>query len=126
MSVLFSRVEILLERNDGLLQQTGFLHAGAITSVVDSACGYAALTLMPEGNEVLSVEFKINLMSPAADDAYLAIGIVERSGRTLSICRGELRPVDNPDKLVALMQATMITVAPDATASDDDDRQPMI
>lgn len=104
-------VHIDLPFRADLTQQAGFLHAGVVTSVVDSACGYAALTRMPEGHEVLSVEFKINLMAPARGDLFRAVGKVVRAGRTLSVCTGEVFAVggDVP-KTIALMQATMIAV----------------
>ena len=94
-----------------LCQQNGFLHAGVVTSVADSACGYAALTLMPAGSDVLSVEFKINLLAPARGDRLVADARVVRSGRTLTVCQAEVHTVEagRPDVAVALMQATMIT-----------------
>jgi len=93
-----------------LTQQHGFLHAGVVTSVIDSACGYAALTLMPPGMEVLSVEFKVNLLAPAHGSAFQAHGRVVRAGRTLTVCTGELR-VRGVESVVAMMQATMMAVA---------------
>ena len=92
-------------------QQHGYLHAGAITSIVDSACGYAALTLMPEGFEVLTVEFKVNLLSPAIGPRFRAVGRVLRAGRTISVCSGEVLALDGQGpKTVALMQATMMAM----------------
>jgi uncharacterized protein (TIGR00369 family) len=92
-----------------LTQQHGFLHAGVVTSVIDSACGYAALTLMPPDRAVLSVEFKVNLLVPAQGPAFLARGRVVRAGRTLTVCTGELRVVGS-ESVVAMMQATMMAV----------------
>jgi len=92
-----------------LTQQHGFLHAGVVTAVVDSACGYAALTLMPPGAAVLTVEFKVNLLAPARGAGFRAQGRVERAGRTLTVCTGELRAADS-DAVIALMQATMMAV----------------
>ena len=92
-----------------LTQQHGFLHAGVVTSVIDSACGYAALTLMPPDRAVLSVEFKVNLLAPAQASAFEARGRVVRAGRTLTVCTGELRAVGS-ESVVALMQATMMAV----------------
>ena len=104
-------VDILLPYRPDLTQQHGFVHAGAVTSVVDSACGYAAFTLMPADAGVLSVEFKINLVAPARGDELIARGRVERPGRTLSTCRGEVMArTDGEEKLVAVMLATMMTV----------------
>jgi uncharacterized protein (TIGR00369 family) len=93
-----------------LCQQNGFVHAGAITTIADSACGYAALTNMPEGSDVLTVEFKVNLLSPARGAWFRATGSVVRAGRTLTVCSADV--VTDEGKAVALMQATMITVAP--------------
>lgn len=105
-----------------LTQQHGFLHAGILTTVMDTACGYAALSLMERGAAVLSVEFKINLLAPARGNRFYAIGRVVRSGRTLTVvsgeCRvadtdGEVQPGAKPDTtgaLVATMTGTMIAV----------------
>jgi uncharacterized protein (TIGR00369 family) len=92
-----------------LTQQHGFLHAGVVTSVIDSACGYAALTLMPPDRAVLSVEFKVNLIAPAQGATFQARGRVVRVGRTLTVCTGDLRVVGS-DSVVAMMQATMMAV----------------
>jgi uncharacterized protein (TIGR00369 family) len=94
-----------------LTQQHGFLHAGAVASAADSACGYAALSLMPAGAGVLSVEFKINLMKPAAGTLFRAVGQVVRAGKTLTICTGEVQAErDGATSVIALMQATLMTV----------------
>ncbi len=104
-------VAIALPFRADLTQQHGFLHAGVVTSVVDSACGYAALTVMQPGVGVLSVEFKVNLLAPATGTEFLAVGRVVRSGRTLVVCAGELRAIgDERDTVVALMQGTMMAV----------------
>lgn len=107
-----------------LCQQNGFVHAGAITTAADSACGYAALTLLPAGSDVLTVEFKVNLLRPAAGERFLAIGTVVRSGRTLTVCSAEVVAHGAGDapggagepKAVALMQATLMAVSPSRTA----------
>ena len=94
-----------------LTQQHGFLHAGAVTAVIDSACGYAALSLMPPDTAVLSVEFKLNLLAPAVGEYFRGVGRVLRAGRTLSVCTGELRALQPTGEIVvAVMQATMMTV----------------
>lgn len=96
---------------EALTQQAGFVHAGAITAMADSACGYAALTRMPEGREVLSVEFKVNLMAPARGERFEATGRVVRAGRTLTVCTAEVVAFEGEAATtVALMQATMIAV----------------
>jgi uncharacterized protein (TIGR00369 family) len=102
-------VEITMPFSSALTQQHGFLHAAAVTAIVDSACGYAALTLMPEGTEVLSVEFKMNLLSPAVGTRFRAVGTVARAGRTVTVCQGEVFALqDDREKRVAIMTATMI------------------
>ena len=98
-------VDIELPFRADLLQQTGTLHAGVITAIADSACGYAALTLMPAGAEVWSVEFKINLLAPAAGRRFLARARVVRSGRTLTVCTAE---VATDERVVAIMTGTFI------------------
>lgn len=106
--VLPGEVAVAVSHRADLTQQHGFLHAGAVISVIDSACGYAALTLMEPGAAVLAVEFKVNLLAPASGAEFLAVGRVLRAGRTLTVCSGELR--DERDVLVALVQGTMMTV----------------
>ncbi|GJM40977.1 MAG: thioesterase [Ardenticatenaceae bacterium] len=93
-----------------LSQQHGFVHAGATTAIVDTACGYAALTLMPPGSEVITVEFKMNLLAPALGVKMIASGRVVRPGRTLTVCQGELFGEDEAGtrKRCALMTATLI------------------
>ena len=109
--ILPGEVTINLPFHEKLTQQDGFLHAGIVTTIVDSACGYAAFTLMPLGSRVLSVEFKVNLMSPAVGERFVAIGKVIKTGRTISVCSGEVFAVQcEESKLVALMQATMIRI----------------
>lgn len=107
-------VQIALPFSPHLSQQHGYLHAGAISSIVDSACGYAALTQAPPGQEVVTAEFKINLMRPAVGTRFLAIGRVSQAGRLLAVCTGEVHAFaqdGGPHKVVALMQATMVYVA---------------
>ena len=109
-SVRPGEVVIELPFRADLVQQHGFLHAGVVTAVVDSACGYAALSLMPAGAAVLSVEFKVNLLKPAAGASFRAVGQVIRAGRTLTVCSGELEAIGHERSVVAVMQATMMTV----------------
>lgn len=107
-------VHIAMPNSPAVSQQQGFVHAGAITSIVDSACGYAALSLAAPGFEVVSAEFKINLMRPAIGTHFLAVGKVQNAGRLLTVCSGEVRALLSEDardfKVVALMQATMVLV----------------
>ena len=107
-------VTIRLPFDDRLTQQNGYLHAGVVTSVLDSACGYAAFTLVPTGSNILSVEFKVNLLSPAKGDAFLATGRVLKAGKTLTICEGELTAFEGQgeEKVVAIMTATMMVMRP--------------
>ena len=104
-------VQIAMPFSKHLSQQQGFIHAGAVTSIVDSACGYAALTKAPAGCEVVTAEFKINLLRPAIGDRFVAIGKVTNAGKMLTVCTGEVHAytVDS-SKLVALMQATIVNV----------------
>ena len=94
--------------SEGLTQQHGFFHAGVLTTIADSACGYAALTMMPEGREVLTVEFKVNFLRPANTHKIIARGSVVHSGKTLTVCNGEVFD-ETGSKLLAKMTATMIT-----------------
>ena len=104
-------VEIELPFREDLTQQHGYLHAGVVTTVVDSACGYAAMSLTPPGAEVLSVEFKINLLSPATGERLFARAGVKRAGRNITVCVGDAFVVNaGREKLVATMLATMMIV----------------
>jgi uncharacterized protein (TIGR00369 family) len=104
-------VDVRLPFRAELTQQHGFLHAGAMTTVVDSACGYAALTLMPAGAAVLTVEFKVNLMAPGKGESVVARGRVLKAGRTLTTCAGDVFAIaGGEEKLVITMLATMMTV----------------
>lgn len=95
-------------------QQDGFLHAGIVTTLMDSACGYAAYTLMPADSRVLSVEFKVNFLNPARGERFRAEGRVIKSGRTISVCEGKLFALQNrQETLTAMMQATMICILKD-------------
>lgn len=110
-SVAPGAVEIELPYRADLCQQDGFLHAGIVTTILDSACGYAAYTLMPVGARVLSVEFKINFLAPAVGDRFIARGSVARAGRTVTVCTGEVVAVSqDSERVIALMQATMMAV----------------
>jgi uncharacterized protein (TIGR00369 family) len=111
VSVRPGEVTIGFDFREDLTQQHGFMHAGAVTAVVDSACGYAALSLMDEGTGVLAVEFKVNLLAPAVGQRFEAVGRVVRSGRTITVCAGELRAIDlDRVTVVAVMQGTMMTL----------------
>lgn len=106
--VAAGEVDIALAFRADLCQQHGFIHAGVITTVLDSACGYSAFTLMPADAEVMTVEYKVNFLSPAAGERFLARGRVVRAGRNLSVVTGEVIATQGGrDKTVCLMQATM-------------------
>ena len=136
-SIELGEVVIQLPNGEGISQQDGFVHAGVITTIVDSACGYAAMTLMPEEARVLTIEFKSNFVSPAIGDVFLAKGTVKKSGKTLMVTSGEVYAYkesseddfegNSEDKtedkledkskqdnatLVSLMQATMMVLHP--------------
>jgi uncharacterized protein (TIGR00369 family) len=98
---------IELPFRDDLTQQNGYFHAGVVTTIMDSACGYAAFSLMPEGSGVLSVEFKVNLLAPADGDLLEVRAEVKRAGRTLTVCTADAL-VDG--KICATMLATMIRI----------------
>lgn len=104
--------EIVLPVREDLTQQHGFVHAGVVTTIADSACGYSALSLMPPGVGVLTVGFKVNLLSPAAGERLVARGRVVKPGRTIMVCTGEVTAVraDGTAQAVAMMQATMMVV----------------
>jgi len=111
VSVADGEVQIALPFSEQVSQQHGFVHAGAITSIVDSACGYAALTRAPPGYEVVTAEFKINLVRPAIGERFLAIGRVLTSGKLLTVCTGEVQAFSGHTcKVVAVMQATIVNV----------------
>jgi len=103
------RVEMLLRHDDRFTQQHGFLHAGAVASVLDTACGYAAYSVMPPEAAVLTATYTINLLAPAAGERFAITGEVVRAGRTLVVCRGEAF-ADGGQRPFAVMQATMTAV----------------
>jgi uncharacterized protein (TIGR00369 family) len=104
-------VEIELAFREDLTQQHGYLHAGIVAAVIDSACGYAAMSLTPPGADVLSIEFKINLLSPAKGERFVARAAVKRAGRSVTVCAGDLFAVEgDSEKVVATMLATMMNV----------------
>src|SRR5688572_33428584 len=102
--VASGRVSIRLPFREDLTQQHGFLHAGAIAAVADSACGYAELTMMPADAAVLSIEFKVNMLAPAKGDAIIARAGVVRAGKTIVVCRADVYAVTgSEEKQVAAM-----------------------
>ena len=112
-------VDIRLPFRADLTQQHGFLHAGVTTSIADSACGYAAFTLMPPGAAVLTVEFKVSLLAPAAGETFVARGRVVKAGRTLTTCSADvLALAGGGEKHVLTMLATVMTVKNRSGLSD--------
>ena len=109
VSVVPGAVQISLLFRPDLTQQNGYLHAGIVTTIADSACGYAAYTLMPPNSAVLSVEFKVNLLRPAQGEEFLAIAEVLKPGRTLTVVRADVfANPKNERVLVATMLGTMM------------------
>src|SRR5215510_13423690 len=106
-------VEITLPYRADLAQQHGYLHAGIVTTIADSACGYAAYSLMPPGSQVLSVEFKVNLLRPAKGEKFLAVAEVVKAGKTLTVVRADVFGLDQDGQreLIATMLATMICLS---------------
>jgi len=105
-------IEITLPYRADLAQQHGYLHAGIVTTIADSACGYAAYSLMPQNSEVLSVEFKVNLLRPAKGESFSAVAEVVKSGKTLTVVRADVFGVEQERRdLVATMLGTMICLS---------------
>ena len=112
-AIAAGRVEVLLAHRAELTQQHGFLHAGIVATALDTACGYAAFTLMPDDAAVLTIEFKINLLAPARGPRFRFEGVVVKPGRTISVVDGSAWQSDGDGadgKLVATMTATVMTV----------------
>ena len=105
-------VGITLPYRADLTQQHGYLHAGIVTTIADSACGYAAYSLMPPNSEVLSVEFKVNLLRPAKGETFSAVAEVVKSGKTLTVVRADVFAIDEGRRdLIATMLGTMICLS---------------
>lgn len=105
-------VEIEMPFSDALTQQHGFLHAGVISTALDSACGYAAYSMMPADAAILTIEFKINLLSPGKGERFLFRGEVTKPGRTIMVTDGRAYAVDGEGeaRMIATMTGTMMTV----------------
>jgi uncharacterized protein (TIGR00369 family) len=105
------RVAIELPWHQGLTQQHGFLHAGILATALDSACGYAASSLMPADAGILTIEFKINLLAPARGQRFRMEGVVLKPGRTITVVEGRAYAQhEGREKLVATMNATLMTI----------------
>ena len=104
-------VDIALSPGPAILQQHGFVHAGAVSAIADTAAGYSALTLMPPGAGVLTTEFKINLLAPGAGERLVARGRVVKAGRTLTLAQSEVfAETAGTERLIALLTATLMTI----------------
>ena len=104
-------VEIEVPFSRGVSQQHGFFHGGVMGAIGDSACGYVAMTLTPPTAEVLTIEYKVNFLSPGQGDRLLARGRVTKPGRTVTVCTGDVFAVrEGQEKLVATMLVTIMTV----------------
>jgi len=113
ISVGRGSVAIRFPFSSKLTQQNGYVHAGAVTSIMDSACGYAALTVAPEGADVLSVEFKVNLLAPGIGESFVARASVKRAGKRLAVCTADTFAARaGQEKLIATMLATMMNIEP--------------
>ena len=118
-SVSAGSVEVSLPIRGDLLQHHGYLHGAVIAAVVDTACGYSALSLMPPESSVLTVEYKVNFMSPANGDRVIARGRVLRPGRRLTVCYGEaFAQVDGCEKMIAALTATMARAVSNPSAGE--------
>jgi uncharacterized protein (TIGR00369 family) len=105
-------VEITLPYRADLTQQHGYLHAGIVTTIADSACGYAAYSLMPPKSDVLSVEFKVNMLRPAKGETFTALAEVIKAGKTLTVVRADVFGIaEARSELVATMLGTMICLS---------------
>jgi uncharacterized protein (TIGR00369 family) len=112
LTVAPGEIEVDVPFRDELTQHHGFLAAAVLTAIADVACGYAAMSLMPPGASVLTIEYKVNFLSPAQGERMLARGRVIRPGRTVTVCAGDVVAViAGTEKLVATMLATMATVS---------------
>ena len=105
------QVEITLPWAEPLTQQHGFLHAGMVSTALDSACGYAGFSLMPVEAAVLTIEFKINLLAPAQGERFRMVGTVIKPGRTVTVCEGHAYAINGgQEKLIATMGCTLMAV----------------
>jgi uncharacterized protein (TIGR00369 family) len=106
--------EITLPFRADLSQQDGYVHAGVIATILDSACGYAAFSLIPPGANMLTAEFKINLLRPAVGEDFVARGRVVKPGKTLTVSTGEVvARAGDTQRVVAIMTATLMTLLAD-------------
>ena len=118
-------VELAMAYSADLTQQNGFVHAGIITAGLDSACGIAAFTLMPAGSDILTVEFKTNLLAPARGQRFAFRATVIKPGRTLTVCEGRAyADEDGKETLIATMTGTLMALPRRASAPLQDKALP--
>jgi len=105
-------VDLAMVYSPDFTQQNGFVHAGIITAGLDNACGIAAFTLMPAGSDILTVEFKTNLLAPAKGERFSFRATVVKPGRTLTVCDGQAFALENlaDERLVATMNGTLMAL----------------
>lgn len=114
-------VELAMAYSADFTQQNGFVHAGVITAGLDSACGIAAFTLMPAGSDILTVEFKTNLLAPAKGERFAFRAVVVKPGRTLTVCEGRAyAEQDGVETLIATMTGTLMALPRRAPATSQD------
>lgn len=104
-------VEIEMPFSDQLTQQHGFLHAGVISTALDSACGYAAFSLIGDNSSILTIEFKVNLLAPGKGERFLFRGSVTKPGRTIIVADGQAYAISDEAKLIATMTGTMMIIS---------------
>ena len=106
-------VDLAMAYSPAFTQQNGFVHAGIITAGLDNACGIAAFTLMPSGSDILTVEFKTNLLAPAKGERFAFRAVVVKPGRTLTVCEARaFAESDGVETLVATMTGTLMALTP--------------
>ncbi len=111
MDIRPGQIALLLPYQKSLTQQHGFIHAGIISTILDSACGYAVFSLIPEDAAVRTIEFQVNLLSPAKGDRFRALGKVIKPGKNITVAHGEIfSETETGEKLVTTMTATIMSV----------------
>ena len=104
-------VDLAMDYSPAFTQQNGFVHAGVITAGLDNACGIAAFTLMPAGSDILTVEFKTNLLAPAKGERFVFRAEVIKPGRTLTVCEARAFALhEGAESLVATMTGTLMAL----------------
>lgn len=107
--VSVGQVDVVVENHEAISQQYGYVHGGVVGALLDTACGFAAMTLLPSDHIVLTVEYKVNFLRPAEGTRFAATGRVVKAGRTIIVCEAELAAVGGPDRAIATASATMMS-----------------